>query len=187
MVLMWYNDNEIYNQRNIKLNKVSVTMEQSEYYTYCVDDLMKHYKERDFIQMAFDYDEIQLLKGIKMEAAKTFFTDVKENYIFEVSSSILSAIEYNNEPILVSLNHKWKTVHYDTMYEGAKIDDECISALENEPVEMINISDKKEIKLDDKSIALLDIEPGDIILIEAMSEGFVISRFIEDNIMQYYR
>ena len=73
------------------------------------------------------------------------------------------------------------------MYEDAKIDDKCISALENEPVEIINISDEKEIKLDNKSIALLGIEPGDIILIEAMSEGFVISRFIEDNIMQYYR
>ncbi len=162
-------------------------MEQNEYYTCCVDDLIKHYKERDFIQMAFDYDEIQLLKGIKMAAAKTFFTDIKDNYTFKVTSPILKAIEYDNEPILVSLNHNWKNVHYDTMYEGAKIDDEVISALDTEPVEIIHISDNKEIKLDEKSIALLGLEPGDIILIEALSEGFVISKFIEDNIKQYYR
>ncbi len=162
-------------------------MEQNEYYTCCVDDLMKHYKERDFIQMAFDYDEIQLLKGIKMEASKTFFTDIKSDYTISLTSSVLKAMEYDNEPVLVSLNKEWKNIHFDTMYEGAKVDDEVISALDNEPVEIIHISENNEIKLNDKCITILGLEPGDIILIEALSEGLVISRFIEDNIKKYYR
>ena len=161
-------------------------MEQNEYYTYCVNDLINHYKERDFIQMAYDYDEILMLKGIKMEAAKTFFTEIKSDYTFSLTTSVLKAIEYDNEPILISLNHEWKNIHFDTVYEGATLNDDLVTAIGTEPVEIIHINKDKDIKLADKCISFLGLEPGDIILIEALSEGFVISKFTEENIKSYY-
>lgn len=161
-------------------------MEQNEYYTSCVKDLIKHYKERDFIQMAYDYDEILMLKGIKMEAAKTFFTEIKSDYTFTLTSLILKVIEYDNEPVLVSLNHKWKNIHFDTVYEGATLNDDLISAVGTEPVEITHLSEDEDVKLADKCVSFLDLKPGDIILIEALSEGFVISKFTEENIKSYY-
>lgn len=156
-----------------------------DYLTDCVKDLMTYYETRDFVQMAFAYDEIQLCKGLKMLEEKTFFTEVLADNKIVVSQALLKQIEYDGEPILVSIQEKWKSISFDTMYEGA--------VLENIPmpddlaitVELITIPSNREIIFHDKCVTALDIKPGDIMLISAMSEGFYITKFTEKDIKSF--
>lgn len=158
---------------------------KKDYLTDCVTDLLNHYNDRDFIQMAFVYDEIQIHKGLKLAADKTFFTEVLTDNKIILSQALLNQVEYDGEPVLVSIQEKWNTVSFDTMYEGAIFEeipkpDDLVT-----PVELITIPSNREIVLHDKCIEVLDSKPGDIILISAMSEGFYITKFTEKDIKSF--
>ena len=153
----------------------------NDYITECVSDLLKYYKERDFIQMAFAYDEIQIRKGLKMADESVFFAEVLDGNKFKVSKALISKIEYANEPILVSIQSKWNLVSFDTMYEGVKFDEIPMP----DDVELIRISLNQEVVLHDECVKILDIKQGDIIMISAMSEGFYITKFTEENIKSF--
>lgn len=92
-----------------------------EYLSECISDLLKHYNERNFIEMAFAYDEVQICKGLKLAADKTFFTEILDGNKMIIPQSLLKAIEYDGEPILVSVQKKWNQVCFDTMYEGVTL------------------------------------------------------------------
>ena len=156
-----------------------------DYLTDCVKDLMTYYEARDFIQMAFAYDEIQLCKGMKMLGDKTFFTEVLDDNKIILSQVLLKQIEYDGEPVLVSIQEKWNSISFDTMYEGAVFEEISIPDDLITPVELITIPSICEITLHDKCVDTIDVKPGDIILIFAMSEGFYITKFTEKDIKSF--
>ena len=158
---------------------------KKDYLTDCVTDLLKYYNDRDFIQMAFAYDEIQMHKGLKMAADKTFFTEVLTDNKILLSQAILNQVEYEGEPVLVSIQDKWKSISFDTMYEGAVLEDMPMPDDLITPVELITIPSNREITLHDKCVEVLDVKPGDILLISAMSEGFYITKFTEKDIKSF--
>ena len=157
----------------------------NEYITECVSDLLKYYKERDFIQMAFAYDEIQIRKGLKMADESVFFAEVLDGNKFKVSKALISKIEYANEPILVSIQSKWNLVSFDTMYEGVKFDEIPMPDDVATPIELIRITSDKEISLNEKCVKILDVKQGDVVLILAMSEGFYVTKFTEKDITDF--
>ena len=156
-----------------------------DYLTDCVKDLMTYYEARDFIQMAFAYDEIQLCKGMKMLGDKTFFTEVLDDNKIILCQALLKQIEYDGDPVLVSIQEKWNSISFDTMYEGAVFEEISIPDDLITPVELITIPSICEITLHDKCVDTLDVKPGDIILIFAMSEGFYITKFTEKDIKSF--
>lgn len=156
-----------------------------DYLTDCVKDLMTYYETRDFIQMAFAYDEIQLHKGMKMAADKTFFTEILTDNKILLSQALLKHIEYEGEPVLVSVQEKWNSISFDTMYEGAVLEELPMPEDLVTTVELITIPSNREIVLHDKCVNVLDVKPGDIILISAMTEGFYITKFTEKDIKSF--
>ena len=156
-----------------------------DYLTDCVKDFMTYYETRDFIQMAFAYDEIQLHKGMKMAADKTFFTEILTDNKILLTQALLKHIEYEGEPVLVSIQEKWNSVSFDTMYEGAVLEELPMPEDLVTTVELITIPSNREIVLHDKCVNALAVKPGDIILISAMSEGFYITKFTEKDIKSF--
>lgn len=158
---------------------------KKDYLTDCVVDLLKHYNDRDFIQMAYVYDEIQMRKGLKMAADKTFFTEVLEDNQVLLGQALLKQIEYDGEPVLVSIHKKWNMVSFDTMYEGAVLEEIPMPDDLVVPVELISIPSDRKIILHDKCVEALDVKLGDIILISAITEGFYITKFTEKDIKSF--
>ena len=158
-----------------------------DYLNECISDLLKHYKERNFIEMAFAYDEVQICKGLKMAADATFFTEVLEGRKLIVPQSLLKIVEYDGEPILVSVQKKWNQVSFDTMYEGATLENIPMPDDVATPVELIRITSDREIILNEKCVKVLDVKQGDIVLILAMSEGFYVTKFTEKDINEFVR
>lgn len=156
-----------------------------DYLTDCVKDLLMYYEDRDFIQMAFAYDEIQMHKGLKMAAETTFFTEILESNSIVLPKSILKTIEYGGEPILVSVQKKWKHVSFDTMYEGVTLDKIPMPEDVATPLELIRIDSDRKILLNTQCVEILDVKQGDIVLISAMSEGFYVTKFTEKDIKSF--
>ena len=156
-----------------------------EYLSECISDLLKHYKERDFIQMAFAYDEVQICKGLKMAADKTFFTEILEDNKMVIPQGLLKTVEYDGEPILVSVQKKWNQVSFDTMYEGVTLESIPMPDDVATPIELIRITSDKEISLNEKCVKILDVKQGDVVLILAMSEGFYVTKFTEKDITDF--
>lgn len=146
---------------------------------------MTYYETRDFFQMAFAYDEIQLLKGMKMAADKTFFTEILTDNKILLSQALLKHIEYEGEPVLVSIQEKWNSVSFDTMYDGVVLEELPMPEDLVTTVELITIPSNREIVLHDQCVNALAVKPGDIILISAMSEGFYITKFTEKDIKSF--
>ena len=165
--------------KNIFVYKAVGDFVNKDYLTDCVKALMTYYKTRDFIQMAFAYDEIHLCKGLKMFGNKTFFTEVLDKNKIILSQALMKQIEYDGEPVLVSIQEKWHSISFDTMYEGAIFEEISMPDDLITPVELITIPSDCEITLHDKCVKVIDVKPGDIILISAMSEGFYITKFTE--------
>ena len=155
------------------------------YLSECISDLLKYYKERDFVQMAFAYDEIQIIKGLKMAADTTFFTEILEGNKIIVPQFLLKIVEYDGEPILVSVQEKWNQVSFDTMYEGATLENIPMPDDVATPIELIRIASDREIILNEKCVDILDVKQGDIVLILAMSEGFYVTKFTEKDIKDF--
>lgn len=158
---------------------------KNEYLSECISDLLKHYKERNYAEMAFAYDEVQICKGLKMAADKTFFTEILDNNKIVVPQALLKAIEYDGEPILVSVQKQWNQVSFDTMYEGATLENIPMPDDVATPVELIRIASDREIILNEKCVDILDVKQGDVVLILAMSEGFYVTKFTEDEIKSF--
>ena len=158
---------------------------KKEYLYECISDLLKHYKERNFIEMAFAYDEIQMIKGLKMAADTTFFTEILDGNKIIVPQSLLRIVEYDGEPILVSVQEKWNQVSFDTMYEGATLENIPMPDDVATPIELIRIASDREIILNEKCVDILDVKQGDIVLILAMSEGFYVTKFTEKDIKDF--
>lgn len=156
-----------------------------EYLSECISDLLKHYNERNFIEMAFAYDEVQICKGLKLAADKTFFTEILDGNKMIIPQSLLKAIEYDGEPILVSVQKKWNQVCFDTMYEGVTLKDIPMPDDVATPIELIKIASDREIILNEKCVNVLDVKQGDIVLILAMSEGFYVTKFTEKDIKDF--
>ena len=156
-----------------------------EYLSECISDLLKYYKERNFVEMAFAYDEVQICKGLKMAADATFFTEVLEGNKIIVPQSLLKIVEYDGEPILVSIQKKWNQVSFDTMYEGVTLDKIPMPDDVATPIELIRIPSDREINLNKKCVEILDVKQGDIVLILAMSEGFYVTKFTEKDIKDF--
>ena len=158
---------------------------KNDYIVNCVQDLLKYFKERDFIQMAFAYDEIQICKGLKMAADTTFFTEILEGNKIILPQSLLKIVEYDGEPILVSVQEKWNQVSFDTMYEGATLENVPMPDDVATPVELIRIASDREIILNEKCVDILEVKQGDVVLILAMSEGFYVTKFTEKDIKDF--
>lgn len=156
-----------------------------EYLSECISDLLKHYNERNFIEMAFAYDEVQICKGLKLAADKTFFTEILDGNKMIVPQSLLKTIEYDGEPILVSVQKKWNQVSFDTMYEGVTLKDIPMPDDIATPIELIKIASDREIILNEKCVNVLNVKQGDIVLILAMSEGFYVTKFTEKDIKDF--
>lgn len=156
-----------------------------EYLSECISDLLKHYNERNFIEMAFAYDEVQICKGLKLAADKTFFTEILDGNKMIVPQSLLKTIEYDGEPILVSVQKKWNQVSFDTMYEGVTLKDIPMPDDVATPTELIRIASDREIILNEKCVNVLNVKQGDIVLILAMSEGFYVTKFTEKDIKDF--
>lgn len=151
------------------------------YLSECISDLLKYYKERDLIQMAFAYDEIQICKGLKMAA------EILDGNRFVVPKELLKIVEYDGEPILVSVQKKWNQVSFDTMYEGVTLKDIPMPDDVATPIELIRITLDREIILNEKCVDILDAKQGDVVLILAMSEGFYVTKFTEKDIKEFVR
>ena len=160
---------------------------KNEYISECITDLLKYYKERDYVQMAFAYDEIQICKGLKMATEKTLFSEILDKNRLVVPSELLKIIEYDGEPILVSVQKKWNQVSFDTMYEGATLENIPMPDDVATPVELIRITSDREIILNEKCVDVLDVKQGDVVLILAMSEGFYVTKFTEKDINEFVR
>ena len=158
---------------------------KKEYLSECISDLLKHYNERNFIEMAFAYDEVQICKGLKLAADKTFFTEILDGNKMIVPQSLLKTIEYDGEPILVSVQKKWNQVSFDTMYEGVTLKDIPMPDDVATPIELIKITSDREIILNKKCVEILNVKQGDIVLILAMSEGFYVTKFTEKDITDF--
>ena len=158
---------------------------KKEYLSECISDLLKHYNERNFIEMAFAYDEVQICKGLKLAADKTFFTEILDGNKMIVPQSLLKTIEYDGEPILVSVQKKWNQVSFDTMYEGVTLKDIPMPDDVATPTELIRIASDREITLNEKCVEILNVKQGDIVLILAMSEGFYVTKFTEKDITDF--
>jgi len=156
-----------------------------DYLTDCVKDFMTYYETRDFIQMAFAYDEIQLHKGMKMAADKTFFTEILTDNKILLTQALLKHIEYEGEPVLVSIQEKWNSVSFDTMYEGVTLDKIPMPEDVATPLELIRIDSDRKILLNTQCVEILDVKQGDIVLISAMSEGFYVTKFTEKDIISF--
>ena len=156
-----------------------------EYLSECISDLLKHYNERNFIEMAFAYDEVQICKGLKLAADKTFFTEILDGNKMIVPQSLLKTIEYDGEPMLVSVQKKWNQVSFDTMYEGVTLKDIPMPDDVATPIELIKIASDREIILNEKCVNVLNVKQGDIVLILAMSEGFYVTKFTEKDIKDF--
>ena len=158
---------------------------KKEYLSECISDLLKHYEERNFIEMAFAYDEVQICKGLKLAADKTFFTEILDGNKMIVPQSLLKTIEYDGEPILVSVQKKWNQVSFDTMYEGVTLKDIPMPDDVATPIELIKITSDREIILNKKCVEILNVKQGDVVLILAMSEGFYVTKFTEKDITDF--
>ena len=158
---------------------------KKEYLSECISDLLKHYNERNFIEMAFAYDEVQICKGLKLAADKTFFTEILDGNKMVVPQSLLKTIEYDGEPILVSVQKKWNQVSFDTMYEGVTLKDIPMPDDVATPIELIKITSDREIILNKKCVEILNVKQGDVVLILAMSEGFYVTKFTEKDITDF--
>ena len=155
---------------------------KNEYISECISDLLRYYKERDYVQMAFAYDELQICKGLKLAAERTFFTEILDSNKMIAPKELLKIVEYDGEPILVSVQKKWNQVSFDTMYEGATLENIPMPDDVASPVELIRITSDREIILNEKCVEVLDVKQGDVVLILAMSEGFYVTKFTEKDI-----
>jgi len=135
--------------------------------------------------MAFAYDEVQICKGLKLAADKTFFTEILDGNKMIVPQSLLKIIEYDGEPILVSVQKKWNQVSFDTMYEGVTLKDIPMPDDVATPIELIKITSDREIILNKKCVEILNVKQGDVVLILAMSEGFYVTKFTEKDITDF--
>ena len=135
--------------------------------------------------MAFAYDEVQICKGLKMAADKTFFTEILEDNKMVIPQGLLKTVEYDGEPILVSVQKKWNQVSFDTMYEGVTLESIPMPDDVATPIELIRITSDKEISLNEKCVKILDVKQGDVVLILAMSEGFYVTKFTEKDITDF--
>ena len=160
---------------------------KNEYISECITDLLRYYKERDYVQMAFAYDELQICKGLKMTAETTFFSEISDKNRLVVPNELLKIIEYDGEPILVSVQKKWNQVSFDTMYEGVTLENIPMPDDVATPVELIRITSDREIILNEKCVEVLDVKQGDVVLILAMSEGFYVTKFTEKDINEFVR
>ena len=160
---------------------------KNEYISECITDLLRYYKERDYVQMAFAYDELQICKGLKMTAEPTFFSEISDKNRLVVPNELLKIIEYDGEPILVSVQKKWNQVSFDTMYEGVTLENIPMPDDVATPVELIRITSDREIILNEKCVEVLDVKQGDVVLILAMSEGFYVTKFTEKDINEFVR
>lgn len=155
---------------------------KNEYISECISDLLRYYKERDYVQMAFAYDELQICKGLKLAAERTFFTEILDSNKMIAPKELLKIVEYDGEPILVSVQKKWNQVSFDTMYEGATLENIPMPDDVASPVELIRITSDREVILNETCVDVLDVKQGDVVLILAMSEGFYVTKFTEKDI-----
>ena len=160
---------------------------KNEYISECITDLLRYYKERDYVQMAFAYDELQICKGLKLAAERTFFTEILDSNKMIAPKELLKIVEYDGEPILVSVQKKWNQVSFDTMYEGATLENIPMPDDVASPVELIRITSDREVILNEKCVDILDAKQGDVVLILAMSEGFYVTKFTEKDINEFVR
>ena len=160
---------------------------KNEYISECISDLLKYYGERNFVQMAFAYDELQIYKGLKMAAERTFFTEILSNNKMIVPKELLKIVEYDGEPILVSVQKKWNQVSFDTMYEGVTLENIPMPDDVATPIELIRIASDREIILNETCVDVLDVKQSDVVLILAMSEGFYVTKFTEKDIIEFVR
>ena len=158
---------------------------KNEYISECITDLLRYYKERDYVQMAFAYDELQICKGLKMTAETTFFSEISDKNRLVVPNELLKIIEYDGEPILVSVQKKWNQVSFDTMYEGVTLENIPMPDDVATPVELIRITSDREVILNETCVDVLDVKQGDVVLILAMSEGFYVTKFTEKDIKDF--
>ena len=120
-----------------------------------------------------------------MAADKTFFTEILEDNKMVVPQGLLKTVEYDGEPILVSVQKKWSQVSFDTMYEGVTLKDIPMPDDVATPTELIRIASDREITLNEKCVEILNVKQGDIVLILAMSEGFYVTKFTEKDITDF--
>ena len=160
---------------------------KNEYISECISDLLRYYKERDYVQMAFAYDELQICKGLKLAAERTFFTEILDSNKMIAPKELLKIVEYDGEPILVSVQKKWNQVSFDTMYEGATLENIPMPDDVASPVELIRITSDREVILNETCVDVLDVKQGDVVLILAMSEGFYVTKFTEKDINEFVR
>ena len=132
--------------------------------------------------MAFAYDELQICKGLKLAAERTFFTEILDSNKMIAPKELLKIVEYDGEPILVSVQKKWNQVSFDTMYEGATLENIPMPDDVASPVELIRITSDREVILNETCVDVLDVKQGDVVLILAMSEGFYVTKFTEIDI-----
>ena len=83
---------------------------------------------------------------------------------------------------MVSVQEKCNQVSFDTMYEGATLENIPMPDDVATPIELIRIASDREIILNEKCVDILDVKQGDIVLILAMSEGFYVTKFTEKDI-----
>ena len=160
---------------------------KNEYISECITDLLRYYKERDYVQMAFAYDELQICKGLKLAAERTFFTEILDSNKMIAPKELLKIVEYDGEPILVSVQKKWNQVSFDTMYEGVTLENIPMPDDVATPVELIRITSDREVILNETCVDVLDVKQGDVVLILAMSEGFYVTKFTEKDINEFVR
>ena len=100
---------------------------------------------------------------------------------------LLKIVEYDGEPILVSVQKKWNQVSFDTMYEGVTLENIPMPDDVATPVELIRITSDREGILNETCVDVLDVKQGDVVLILAMSEGFYVTKFTEKDINEFVR
>lgn len=149
----------------------------------CVNDILRYFDEKDFIQLAFAYDEFLTLKGLKYVSFNNIFSEVQKNNTIEIPTSVVKAWEYEGEPVILVL--KKDAIVFYTMYKGATIDDVQLPDDIGNLIDIYDLPDDRKIVLPDTCVKALDLHEGDIILMEYSEESLQIEKFTKEDILEY--
>lgn len=149
----------------------------------CIEDILKFYDEKDFIQMRFAYDEFLTLNGLKYNAFRNVFTELQKNNTIEISANVFRVLKYDDEPVIIIL--KDNSIIFHTMYKGATLDELQLPDDIGTVIDMYDLPEDNKIVLPDECIKVLGLHEGDIILIEYSDESLRIEKFTKEDILEY--
>lgn len=135
------------------------------------------YKEKRYLDLADYYEEYLIRRGLKIGCEHTYFLDLTEDLTIKIPKSIISEMDIDNEPCLISKPFD-DIIAFTKMYEGATVEDlKKQGDVYSQILELIEFPQDGIWKLRKKWIDMIDLRVGDLILLSAFDESFNIKKF----------